>query len=162
MMHMTQRVAWRRPRALLNRRSRAGAGGARSVFGGVRSVFGGVLSAFGRRSMASLTLVCAFGLAACSPTFDWRELRLSGFPAAFMFPAKPAQMSREVTLGEYRLTMSMAGARRGELIFTHLEREKANNGAHIFGFILVSPRRAECDVGRKSCFTHTRTTRQNK
>ena len=62
--------------------------------------------------------VCVVALAACSPTFDWRELRLQGLPMTFMLPAKPARMTREVTLDERRLAMEMAGAQAGGMTFT--------------------------------------------
>lgn len=67
---------------------------------------------------AAAAIVAAALSSACSPTFDWRELRLADTPATFMLPAKPARMAREVTLAGETLTMHMAGARAGEHIFT--------------------------------------------
>lgn len=69
-------------------------------------------------SLCLVAVLCLLALTACAPTFDWRELRLPGLPMTFMLPAKPSQMTREVTLAEHKLPMSMAGAERGGLIFT--------------------------------------------
>ncbi|MEZ5657868.1 MAG: hypothetical protein R3E83_04900 [Burkholderiaceae bacterium] len=57
-------------------------------------------------------------LGACSPTFDWRELRPSEIPVVILLPARPSQMQREILLGEHKLPMQMIGARAGEQIFT--------------------------------------------
>ncbi len=50
-------------------------------------------------------------LAACSPKFDWREVR-GGSDARFsvLLPAKPASLSREVNLGAVTVAMTMTAA----------------------------------------------------
>ncbi|MCU6434174.1 hypothetical protein LPB67_10375 [Undibacterium sp. Jales W-56] len=56
------------------------------------------------------TLGCALLLCACSPKFDWREVRGSDAPYSVLMPAKPSSHSRSMQLEEVRLTMQMTGA----------------------------------------------------
>jgi hypothetical protein len=49
-------------------------------------------------------------LTACSPKFDWREVRGTESPFTVLFPAKPATISREVTLNGVVLKMQMTAA----------------------------------------------------
>jgi hypothetical protein len=55
------------------------------------------------------TLACAAGmlLCACSPKYDWREIRGEGAPYTVMLPAKPASHSRPVNLDGNKVTMTM-------------------------------------------------------
>ena len=74
----------------------------------------------GRRLPLSARLTClpqlpvlltlALGLAACSPTLDWREVKASEGPYTVLMPAKPASHTRQLTLGELRADMTMRGA----------------------------------------------------
>lgn len=52
----------------------------------------------------------AFLLAACSPEFNWRQVH--GKPIAFevLLPAKPATLTRPISLGEVRTDMTMTAA----------------------------------------------------
>lgn len=52
---------------------------------------------FFRRAGAAL-LLCALGLAACSPTFNWRETRPAGTPLEALLPCKPDAAQRSVPL----------------------------------------------------------------
>ncbi|MDZ7868707.1 MAG: hypothetical protein U5L02_05810 [Rheinheimera sp.] len=45
---------------------------------------------------ATLAALCAMG--ACSPTFNWRELRLEGTPLLALMPCKPESATRAVPL----------------------------------------------------------------
>lgn len=57
-------------------------------------------------------MVVAMGLAACSPTYDWREWQLEGDLALWM-PCKPTQISRDVNLVGRSLTMTVHGCEAG-------------------------------------------------
>lgn len=50
------------------------------------------------------------GLGACSPKFDWREVRGDDASFSVMLPAKPARLSREIDLGGTRVNMTMTAA----------------------------------------------------
>ena len=52
----------------------------------------------------------ALTLAACSPKFDWREVRGSEAPFSILLPAKPASISRELKLDGVLLKMQMTAA----------------------------------------------------
>lgn len=49
-------------------------------------------------------------LLACSPQFDWREVRGSDVPFRVLMPAKAASFSREVQLAGLKLNMQMTAA----------------------------------------------------
>lgn len=49
-------------------------------------------------------------LAACSPTFDWREVRGTDVPFVVLLPAKPASLARPVNIGGATVTMTMTAA----------------------------------------------------
>lgn len=49
-------------------------------------------------------------LAACSPTFDWREVHgTAPAPYTVLLPAKPSSMARQVKLGAASTSMTMTG-----------------------------------------------------
>ncbi|MCP5265811.1 MAG: hypothetical protein H6934_06850 [Burkholderiaceae bacterium] len=50
-------------------------------------------------------------LGACSPTYNWREIRPEGGGFAVMVPARPSKMSRAIDLDGLAVTMTMHGAR---------------------------------------------------
>jgi len=60
-------------------------------------------------------------LAACSPTFDWREVRLDGVAPntvlSAMFPCKPDRHARPIQLNGQRTTMQMAVCAAGGATF---------------------------------------------
>lgn len=49
-------------------------------------------------------------LSACTPTWDWREIRPVDEPVAVMLPAKPASMTRDLSLAGAPVKMTMHGA----------------------------------------------------
>lgn len=61
---------------------------------------------------------CALVLAACSPDYNWREIRQPAEGYLVMLPARPASMSRPINLDGLAVTMSMTGARVDEQTFT--------------------------------------------
>jgi hypothetical protein len=57
-------------------------------------------------------------LAACSPEFDWREIRSVEHGWAAMLPGKPATLTRRIHLEATEVPMTMHGARVREAAFT--------------------------------------------
>lgn len=51
--------------------------------------------------------VVLIGLAGCSPSFDWREVRPQGSGAVVLFPCKPGSHARGVVLGAGHADMFM-------------------------------------------------------
>lgn len=72
----------------------------------------------GRRLARASLAWLALALAACSPTYDWREWSPEGAGWAVLLPGRPAAATREILLGELPVTMTMHGARVGETSFT--------------------------------------------
>lgn len=56
-------------------------------------------------SIAVITAV--FALAACSPQFDWREIRSADAPYAVAMPAKPNTLTRQIDLNGTPVAMTM-------------------------------------------------------
>jgi len=56
-------------------------------------------------------------LTACSPTFNWRELRDDAIPLQAMLPCKPERGEREVPLGGTLRTLHMHSCETGGLTF---------------------------------------------
>lgn len=57
-------------------------------------------------------------LLACSPKFDWREVRGSAAPYVALFPAKPDTHARAINLDGAQVTMTMTGAEIDGVSFT--------------------------------------------
>lgn len=53
----------------------------------------------------------------CSPTFNWRDIRPDQTPLAALFPCKPDQGARVVSLGAKDVTMTMLGCDAGGATF---------------------------------------------
>jgi hypothetical protein len=49
-------------------------------------------------------------ISACTPQYDWREVRGSAAPYVAVFPAKPAALSRAVNLDGLPITMTLTAA----------------------------------------------------
>lgn len=62
-----------------------------------------------KKRILSALLACGAGmlLCACSPKYDWREIRGEGAPYTVMLPAKPASYSRPINLDGNQVTMTM-------------------------------------------------------
>lgn len=56
-------------------------------------------------------------LTACSPKFDWRDVRSKAAPFSVLMPGKPSELSREIQLGQQRVTMHMTATRIDEVTF---------------------------------------------
>jgi hypothetical protein len=59
-------------------------------------------------------LLASWSAAACAPTLDWREVRLSGSAVVGMLPCKPNTSARTVALGGRSLRLSMQACKAGE------------------------------------------------
>lgn len=57
------------------------------------------------------------GLAACTPTLNWRELRLPPTSALALLPCKPDQVKRSVPLGGEPTELTVAGCETGGATF---------------------------------------------
>lgn len=64
------------------------------------------------RRVASAVVVMLVGtvLPACTPTYDWRDVRGTEVPYTVLLPSKPSTHSREINLGGIRTTMTMRAA----------------------------------------------------
>lgn len=60
-----------------------------------------------RLSSAKVVAAGVLAWSACSPTYDWRNVRGADAPFAVLFPAKPTTYSRSVNLDGMQLTMTM-------------------------------------------------------
>lgn len=54
------------------------------------------------------------GLAGCSPSLDWREIKPDGSDAIAMFPCKPTTDARMVSLAGTRVRMVLVACRAGD------------------------------------------------
>ena len=64
-----------------------------------------------RHRLALLLLPLA--LAACSPSLNWREVRLGGGELKAMLPCKPDQATRRQSLAGYEVDLTMLGCEAG-------------------------------------------------
>jgi hypothetical protein len=62
-------------------------------------------------------LVAMLALAACSPTFNWREVRPEGTRLNLLLPCKPDKAQKVVPLGGQPTTLSMLGCDAGGATF---------------------------------------------
>lgn len=81
-----------------------------------------------RLPVLALLFCLPFLLGACSPTYNWREVRVD--PGGFLvwMPGKPEQLTRTLPLGDATRTMHMTGARVGPLSFTITVVELGDEG----------------------------------
>lgn len=63
------------------------------------------------------TIVLALALSACTPKYDWREVRGTNTPFMVMMPAKPATYTRPVNLDGLQVTMTMTAAEVDDVTF---------------------------------------------
>lgn len=65
------------------------------------------------RSIFILTLL----LVACSPQYNWREIRSDAAPYAVAMPSKPATISRSIDLNGVSVSMTMTATEVGNVTF---------------------------------------------
>lgn len=68
-------------------------------------------------SLRLLTAVLPIFLLACSPTYDWREIRGTDASYVVMLPAKPSTHTRMVNLNGVKVNMTMTAARVNDITF---------------------------------------------
>ncbi|MEJ8811438.1 hypothetical protein WKW77_10205 [Variovorax ureilyticus] len=71
-----------------------------------------------RSRMGRATLVAAAAVfAACSPTFNWREVPVGDAGVIALLPCKPERATRDLPLGTESIPVEMAGCKAGGAIF---------------------------------------------
>lgn len=70
--------------------------------------------------MRVFPLAAAFGLVACSPTFNWREVRAESVPLKAMLPCKPDKTSRTVPMAGRQVELKVLGCEAGGATFAVL------------------------------------------
>ena len=68
---------------------------------------------FGRATL----VVTAIVLAACSPTFNWREVPVGDADVVVLLPCKPDRATRQLPLGTDMVPVDMAGCKTGGATF---------------------------------------------
>lgn len=61
--------------------------------------------------------LAALVLAACGPTFNWRETSITATPLTALFPCKPQRASRRLVLGGAEVELQMTGCDAGGITF---------------------------------------------
>lgn len=69
-----------------------------------------------KRSFLALLLL-TFALSACTPKFDWREVRNSDVPLSVLMPAKPSSYTRDMQLDGIKVALQMTAADVDQLSF---------------------------------------------
>jgi hypothetical protein len=69
------------------------------------------------RPLLAAVLLC---LAACSPTFNWREVRAEAAPLKVMLPCKPDKGSRRVPMAGRQVELQVMGCEAGGATFAVL------------------------------------------
>jgi hypothetical protein len=65
-----------------------------------------------RRALTTI-LALAYAVAACTPTLDWRELRIDGSGLLALFPCKPAGLARSLALAGAAVEMTVYACSTG-------------------------------------------------
>ena len=68
-------------------------------------------------------VLCSIALAACSPTFNWREVRVEPASLKAMLPCKPERGARRVPLGGRDVELSGIGCETGGATFAILQAD---------------------------------------
>lgn len=82
-----------------------------------------------RSLRAFVVFAACAGLAACSPTLDWRELQPEGSGIVATFPCKPDHHTRELRVGDQALRMHMVVCSAGGTTFAVSFAEVADPAA---------------------------------
>jgi hypothetical protein len=80
------------------------------------------------RTLAALALLSAAALAACSPTFNWREVRAEPTPLKAMLPCKPDKGARTVPMAGRDVSLEVMGCETGGATFAVLHAEIGDPG----------------------------------
>jgi hypothetical protein len=82
-----------------------------------------------RATPFAVAMLSAALFAACSPSYNWREVRGGSDAFVVLLPDKPAHMTRDIKLDTTDVRMSMHGARVAESTFTVGVVRLASDGA---------------------------------
>jgi hypothetical protein len=80
------------------------------------------------RSTAVAAVFSFFALAACSPTFNWREVPVPPTTLKAAFPCKPDKGSRQVPMGGREVALQVLGCDTGGATFALLFADIGNAG----------------------------------
>lgn len=72
-------------------------------------------------------ILIALGITACTPKFDWREIRNADAPFIATFPGKPATHSRDIELDGIKVKLHMTAADVNQLSFAIAYAKIENN-----------------------------------
>ncbi len=75
------------------------------------------------RLPAAAVLLATVLLAACSPTFDWREVRIPSTQLKALLPCKPQSGSRRVQMGPHAVDLQVTGCDAGGATFAVLHAD---------------------------------------
>lgn len=56
-------------------------------------------------------------ITACSPKYDWREVKGADAPYTVLMPDKPSRLSRDIQLGQQKVTMHMTASKIDDVKF---------------------------------------------
>ncbi len=65
----------------------------------------------------ALAVICVLALAACSPTFNWRDTPIGESGLVALLPCKPDRASRALPLGTDSVTVQLVGCEAGDATF---------------------------------------------
>jgi hypothetical protein len=71
-------------------------------------------------------LVCVLVLQACTPTYNWREVRFDGASLSALLPCKPDRATRELPIAGQMRQVHMMGCEAGGVMFTITYAQLAN------------------------------------
>ncbi|MES2787810.1 MAG: hypothetical protein V4684_20245 [Pseudomonadota bacterium] len=75
------------------------------------------------RAPAFAVLLVSSVLAACSPTFNWRDVHVEPTHLKALLPCKPEKASREVTMVERKVALEVLGCEAGGATFALLHAD---------------------------------------
>lgn len=76
--------------------------------------------------MSRIFPVALLALAACSPTFNWREVRVEPSPLKAMLPCKPDKATRQVPMAGRQVDLQVLGCDTGGATFAVLHADIGN------------------------------------
>jgi hypothetical protein len=81
----------------------------------------------------TVAVLLGVGTAACSPTFNWREVRAEPTPLRALLPCKPEKASRQVPMAGRPVELQVLGCEAGGATFAvlHAELGQAGRGGEV-------------------------------
>jgi len=84
----------------------------------------------GRGGLLYASVVCATMLASCSPSLDWREVRVTDGQVKALFPCRPENRVRQVLLAGVKLEMHLESCTAGGANYA-LSRVNVGNATYV-------------------------------